>query len=77
MDGLERYEFADDHTKQPHSATWLNGGCWMVEANTSPSRVAKPKPQQSELAEFVSAMNLFGNDDEQPPVIDEYGRIVA
>lgn len=74
MAGLRHYAFSDDRTKQPHATTWLNGRRWVIEPDLPPPTVTKAK--QSQQADFVEAMHLWDRD-EQPPIIDEQGRIVT
>lgn len=65
MDGVMRYPFSFDPSKQPHATTWLNGGRWMVEADTPPPTVMVDSRDRrpSSVDTMRAIADLNGNRD--------------
>lgn len=63
MSGLMLYPFRADPSKQPHPATWLHAGNWIIEADTPPPTIiVAPLPgRRSSVDTFLEDMGL-GDD---------------
>lgn len=70
MEGLLHYPFSVEPKYQPHAATWLNAGNWMIEADTAPPTVIA-SAGESEMMRFD---RMLGMDDVES--IDQEGRLI-
>lgn len=50
IDGLLHYPFSADSQFQPHAASWLNAGGWIMEADTPPPTVIVDKSESAARA---------------------------
>ncbi|CAB4144562.1 Helix-turn-helix domain containing protein [uncultured Caudovirales phage] len=72
--GLRAYAFSADPKYQPHAATWLNGGRWIIEADTRPVTIAPgatngtARPSDSRLRAMAQ---ILGQPFTEPFVPDD------
>jgi len=59
-----------DPSKIKHPATWLNGKCWMDEADRPIVSAVPAKPK-------TPAKPLFTADEERPPNREEQAKVAA
>lgn len=57
IDGLLHYPFSSETRYQDHAATWLNGGGWMVEADTAPPTIIVSKVE-SDVRTFERMLGI-------------------
>jgi len=59
INGLERYIYSYEVQKGfvKHPATWINGGCWQDQEQTTPLPVEKPKSFFEVASDLMSAGN--------------------
>lgn len=67
-DGVLHYPFSIEPKYQPHAATWLNAGNWLIEADTPPPTVIV-SAGESEMARFDRMLG-------EPDTIDQEGRLI-